>query len=151
MRENLLVLVALLGLMLPFVASAGGQKTESRIEKRVIVMEGADESELADIMAMVEEEVGDDRDVEVYVTKDETGEIRMEKRPADHGGHAIKRMRDIDRGGPGMHAAHHGKPMKMERMSEDAADCVLKSIKNASSDLAVMAVVKACRTLSPLE
>ena len=151
MRENLLVLVALLGLMLPFLANAGGHKVETRIEKRVIVMEGADESELADIMAMVEEEVGGERDVEAYVTKDETGEIRMEKRPADHGGHAIKRMRDIDRGGPGMHAAHHGKPMKMERMSEDAADCVLKNIKNASSDLAVMAVVKACSTLSPLE
>ena len=63
MRGNLLVLVALLGLMLPFVSSAGGHKTESRIEKRVIVMEGADEPELADLMAMVEEEVGDDRDV----------------------------------------------------------------------------------------
>ena len=87
----------------------------------------------------------------MYVTKDETGEIRMEKRPADHGGRAIKRMRDMDRDGPGMHAAHHGKPMKMERMSEDAADCVLKNIKNASSDFAVMAVVKSCRTLSPLE
>ena len=151
MCENLLVLVALLGLMLPFLANAGGHKVETRIEKRVIVMEGADESELADLMAMVEEAVGDDRDIEVYVTKDETGEIRMEKRPAEHGGRAIKRMRDMDRGGPGMHAVHHGKPMKMERMSEDAADCVLKSIKNASSDLAVMAVVKACRTLSPLE
>ena len=55
MRENLLVLVALLGLMLPFVASAGGHKVETRIEKRFIVMEGADESELADLMAMVEE------------------------------------------------------------------------------------------------
>ena len=63
MGENLLVLVALLGVMLPFLANAAGHKVETRIEKRVIVMEGADESELADLMAMVEEEVGDDRDV----------------------------------------------------------------------------------------
>ena len=57
----------------------------------------------------------------------------------------------MDRGGPGMHDSHHCKHMKMEGMSEDGADCVLENIKNASSDLAVMAVVKACRPLSPLE
>ena len=151
MRENLLVLATLLGLMLPYVVSAGGHKADTRIEKRGIVMKGADESELADIMSMVEEEDGDDRDVEVYVTEDETGEVRMEKRRAHHGDHCAKRMRHMDRGGPFTHAAHHGKTMKIERISEDAADCVLKNIKNASSDLAVMAVLKACKTLSPLE
>ena len=50
-----------------------------------------------------------------------------------------------------MHDSHHCKHMKMERMSEDGEDYVLENIKNASSDLTVMAVVKACRALSPLE
>ena len=151
MRENLLVLVAFLGLMMPFIARADEQETEARVEKRVIIVEGGDESQLSDIREMVEKEIGDAKDIELYVTQDETGEIRMEKRAWDHGGRAVKCMRHMGRDGPGMHAVHPGKPMKIETMSEDAAYCILKNIKNATTDLAVTAVVKACKTISSLE
>ena len=76
MRENLLVRVALLGLMMPFVAIADRHEAETHIEKRVMDFLSGD-GPVADIMAMVEAEIGDERDVEIYVTKDEKGEIRL--------------------------------------------------------------------------
>lgn len=161
MRRNLLVIITL-SLLMPFAASADEKEFERKIEKRVIVTNGGEEAELEEIMEMVEAEIGDETNVEVYVTKDENGEVTIEKFPGKPGKHAMHVMRafdmadmadiDMDFDMPGIHGVHRvfaGPHAEMGRLSEAAADCVLKNIKNASSDSAAMAVVKACRTLNP--
>lgn len=113
--HRITLLLAIVGLLLPFSVTAG--EREKRIEKKIVVTHGeGDEARLAEIMQRVEAEIGDHD----YIA-------------------------------PDMFCGH-GKPHKrMDRLSEGAAECVLKNIRNASSDKAAMAVVKACRTLNPIE
>ena len=159
--RRLTLIAALAGLALPFAAFADDHAIQKTIEKKIIVTEG-DDADLAEIMEMVEAEIGDEHNLEVYVTKGEDGEVHIEKRPGKpHGpGHRkIMKMMDmhddmdldmdvIMEGPHGMWGRGHG---RRGRMSVDAADCVLKNIKNAHSDEAAWAVMRACKTLNPKE
>ena len=172
MFRKIVMLMIVLGLALSSYAMADEQASEIRIEKRVFVLDGEGEEDLTDIMALVEAEIGGDgdnqedlaevmeliesgagesQDIELYVLKDETGEITIDKTLPGHERRIARLKRGMDKSCPMAHAGHHGRSMKMEALSEDAADCVLKNIKNAATDLAVKAVVNACGALNPID
>lgn len=149
--KKITILSALAALLLSLTTLA----EEQRIEKRVIVTTGdSDEMALAEIMEMVETEIEGEEDINVFVTVDEDGEVSIEKMTGGEGRrHRMKAMKGVGMGhGPftahpcGMAGPHCGKGAGM---TEGAAECVLKNIRNAASDHAAMAVVQACRTLSP--
>ena len=138
------LLIVTAALFLTFSAAAEDEKV---VKKRIVMAgDGEHDERIEEIIEKVEAVTGDDGNVHVVVKRIQDGEVDVETyvtAPGDFHGMA-----------PGMPHPPRAMMMKgmhhpMPKMSSEAADCVLKNIKNAASDAAAMAVVRACSTLNP--
>jgi hypothetical protein len=136
-QTRLLPLIALL--VLPFGLMADNHM--KKVHKIVIDSDGAaSEADIGDIEEIIERiDAEGDTQTRIVIARDHDGDVEVEKfvEKLGHGGHHAVMKR------------HHPGMGKMGKMSEDAAECVLKNIRNAQSDTAARAVVRACRTLNP--
>lgn len=153
--EKMIVALALgFFAIVPLTLAAEGDSDAPVVKKHVIVA-GADDIEVTEIIerakALAHEAGGADGDgpVKVIVMKDDDGNVEVEKIVTGEGMFATPAM-------PPMHGVHRmkafGIPHGMqspEPMNEATANCVLKNIRNAASDHAAVAVVRACRALNP--
>lgn len=136
---SLLILLALpLGLM-----ADGHIKT---VKKIIIDGEEAAAGDLEMIEEIIEKIDGDKR-TRIVIARDHEGDVEVEAHEGHHMALAPRRGHHGGKGHHGPMGRHH---KGMGALSEDAADCVLKNIRNAQSDAAAKAVVHACRTLNPM-
>ena len=134
-QTRLLPLLALLVLPLGLMADDPVKK----VRKIVIDSDGTvSEADIGDIEEIIEQIDGDTQ-TRIMIARGHDGDVEVEKfvDKLEHGG---------PHGRHGFMKRHHP---GMGKMSEEAANCVLKNIRNAQSDTAARAVVKACRTLNP--
>ena len=135
---------------------------EDRVkEKRIVIHTegGVENSSLAEILDQVTLGIGDETDVNVFVTVDEDGSVHIEKvnEPGlKHGIHKIVRLRDRSLGsfheGCVLKEAHRAVAFRLrdhKPMSEAAANCVLKNLGKVDSDVQAHLLDRACQTLNP--
>lgn len=151
-----------LALFSPMAVQADEKESTGIKEKRIVIeTEGdVDTKSIAEIMVMVEAEIGDETDVNVFVTIDDEGNINIKKgdMPVHEMGHRLhKRIKmHMGEGGsmgqhaPGRHMmammAHPAKPM-----SEGAANCIIKNLNKVNSDAGAHILRQACQTLHTTE
>ncbi len=153
MKQTIALLTALM-LLVSFQAVADDhEKTKKIIVKDGEVIEGEDVDfeRIEEILKEVNVEVEDTGDMRIFVTKTDDGEVKVEKLMGK-GGHWVGKMGDapMHMMGEGPHRIHmmkHRAPRAV--MSKDAGNCVLKNIKNASTEAAAKAVVRACQAMHP--
>lgn len=121
---------------------------EQMVKKRVVVTDGEDlDGRITEIIETVESAMGEDGNVRVIVKRLGDGEmdVDVEEKVSVAGRGRARHMAPHGTHGPRGHHRSHGQ----SKMSEGAAECVLKHIRNAQSDQAAKAVVNACKTLNP--
>ena len=139
--RRLLALGALIAL--PLGLMADGHEVKKIIINGEEVTGDVDLEAIEEIIQKIE--VDDGMHKRIIIAKGGDGNVEVEKIVDDMGPR-----------GPGMrHRKHHGfhmaPPPMLEPLGRDAANCVLKNIRNAQTDAAAMAVVQACRSLNPAD
>ena len=132
------------GLLFTLSAAAESEKvTQQRI---VIAGDGERDERIEEIIEKVEAISGEEGNVHVVVKRIHDGEVDVET--------YVTAPNEFHARAPGMphppHAMRKGMHRSMPEMSPDAANCVLKNIRNAASDTAAVAIVRACSTLNPV-
>jgi hypothetical protein len=142
MHKFLIVTAAL------FLTFSLAAEDEKFVKKRIVMAgDGEHDERIEEIIEKVEAISGEDGNVHVVVKRIQDGEVDVETYvTAPNEFHAMA---------PGMPHPPRAMMMKgrhnpMPEMSTEAANCVLKNIRNAASDAAAMAVVRACSTLNPV-
>lgn len=130
------------------------------IEKQIMTKtsDGAHEKSLSEVLSWVESETDGGSNIEVFVTVDDDGRMTVKKNGN------IVRMRGAHKTmgtSPAPHvmafaeSQHRSRPhMRMfegMRMSEGAANCILKNISKVNSDSASLLLKQACIALNPNE
>ena len=151
-----------LALFSPMAAQADEKKSTGIKEKRIVIetQGDVDSKSVSEIMDMVEAEIGDETDVNVFVTIDDEGNIDIKKSDKPFGKmgdrrHKLMKMhmmgdRPMGHDASGRHMmammTHSAKPM-----SEGAANCIVKNLSKVSSDAGAHILRQACQTLHPAE
>lgn len=160
--NKLITSLVCLAFISPITTQADEGKSIATKEKRIVLeMEGdVDTKSIAEIMDMVEAEMGDETDVNVFVTIDDEGNVVIKKSDMllhKTGNRLHKRIkmhmmgdRPLGHHASGRHMmammTHPAKPM-----SEGAANCVVKNLSKVSSDAGAHILRQACQTLHPAE
>jgi hypothetical protein len=137
-------MMKILILTIAIVFPVAGLADEQVVKKHVVV--NADEphdEHIEEIIQRVEAMAGEDGRFQVFVKRLGDGEVEVEEIAMPH--------EDLAHLTP--HAGHaimmKGKRPHMPKISEAAAECVLKNIRHAATDAAARAVVQACSVLNP--
>ncbi|MCH8257073.1 MAG: hypothetical protein IIA75_04075 [Proteobacteria bacterium] len=157
---KLIASLTCLALFSPMAAQADEKESTGIKEKRIVIeMEGdVDTKSIAEIMDMVEAEMGDETDVNVFVTIDDEGNVNIKKSdmPLHKTGNRLHKRIKMHMMGDrpmGRHASgRHMMAMMTDLatpMSEGAANCVVKNLSKVSSDAGAHILREACQTLHP--
>lgn len=141
MHKFLVISVALL-----FALTAVAESEKVTQQRIFIAGDGERDERIEEIIEKVEAISGEEGNVHVVVKRIQDGEVDVETFVAAPNEFHVR--------APGMRhpprAMIKGMHHSMPEMSTDAANCVLKNIRNAASDAAAMAVVRACSALHPV-
>ena len=158
--NKLIISLFCLAFISPMTTQADEGKSIATKEKRIVLeMEGdVDTKSIAEIMDMVEAEMGDETDVNVFVTIDDEGNVNIKKSdmPLHKTGNRLHKRIKMHMMGDrpmGRHASgRHMMAMMTDLatpMSEGAANCVVKNLSKVSSDAGAHILREACQTLHP--
>jgi len=115
--------------------------------KHIVISTDGELADIAEIMKQVEEEIGDENNVNVFVTIDDDGNVNITKSDAAMGQHhTIIRMKE-HQGGSMPYGAHMKHGMH-DPMNSGTANCILKNIAKAQTDSAARLIGQACKTLN---
>jgi len=111
----------------------------------VIKSDGELSDDIVEIIKEAEAQAEGDENVNVFVTKDEGGNIKVRKEVMSHGPHKTMAVH-------AMPFAHHRNMLmnpNQDPMSKDAAECVIKNIGKINADGAAALLRQACQDLNP--